>query len=95
MRYNKLDISDDDRKLRRAAQIKKATYKCSTCKRSLYSKPGEEWICGFCYRRSLERETDGQTGLFTLATMFPWVAMVEMTATTPGKKPLAEISPVR
>jgi hypothetical protein len=80
MQYNKLDISQEERRERRANQCRKATYKCA-CGRTLYCRPGDEWVCAACYRESLKRAevaVGEQMELFTLEMWHPGTPMVEV-----------------
>jgi hypothetical protein len=82
MANHKLQISDEERRLRRAEQLRKASYRCPVCGFCYQAKTGVMALCGRCmYSKMDTPPVEGQMGMFSCIAVHDYVpVMVEAPA---------------
>jgi len=89
---DQLNISDEECRLRRAEQLRKASYRCPVCGFCYEARPGEVTLCGRCLNSMIDRAqpVNGQMEMFTYISILNLPAMVEARAPQAKLAPLVE-----
>lgn len=71
-------LTPHERKLRRAMQLRRSSYRCPACGATAQAKPGALLVCGGCLMGPAEAGAEDQMWLFDFAGRYPKLpAMVE------------------
>jgi hypothetical protein len=54
MANHKLQITDEERRIRRAEQLRKGSYRCPVCSFCFQAKPNEIIMCGKCCKALID-----------------------------------------